>query len=352
MKIQRIFALFYAICFIAGISASAQPVPYPNGATDELEPFVHDPVMAVEDGKFYLFHTGPGINIWRSDDMEHWDTIGSVFNEVPQWMFETIPGFSGHLWAPDIYHYNGTWYLYYSVSAFGKNTSFIGVAASPTLNPDDPAYAWTDHGIIIQSFPGMDNWNAIDPNVIDDENGVPYLAFGSFWSGLQIVQLAENRIELANKEHPEIVCIASRNPSPEVMPEKGYPVGPGEGAIEGPFIIHRGAFFYLFASVDYCCRGSDSTYKMVVGRSMSVEGPYLDKEGISMVDGGGTILLTGGGRWYAVGHNGVTAVDGTVYLVYHAYDSENLHAWARLQIKPLVWEDDWPTVSKTSCCVK
>ena len=168
--------------------------------------------MALEEGVYYMFHTGPGINIWNSKDMEHWNTQGSVFTEVPEYMFETIPGFSGHLWAPDIYQYDGTWYLYYSVSAFGKNTSFIGVATSPTLNPESPEYGWTDHGIVIQSFPGMDNFNAIDPNIIDDENDDAWMSFGSFWSGLKIVKLSDDRLTLADSEHPEIIPIASRIP--------------------------------------------------------------------------------------------------------------------------------------------
>ena len=119
----------------------------------------------------------------------------------------------------------------------------------------------------------MDNWNAIDPNIIADEQGQTWMAFGSFWSGLQIVKLAPDLLRLADEEPPQILTIASRNPSPESMPTQGYPVEAGNGAIEGPFIIRHDGYFYLFASIDYCCRGADSTYKMIVGRSPSVTGP-------------------------------------------------------------------------------
>ena len=61
----------------------------------------------------------------------------------------------------------GLYYLYYSVSAFGKNTSCIGVATNKTLHPSSPDYKWTDHGKVIQSVPGRDMWNAIDPNLVN-----------------------------------------------------------------------------------------------------------------------------------------------------------------------------------------
>ncbi len=345
MKLKRFLLIFSTVLFGISVKLVAQPVPYPEGATGELEPFVHDPVIAEEDGVFYMFHTGPGITAWKSHDLQHWDSLPSVFPEIPDYMGETIPGFSGHLWAPDIYHHNDTWFLYYSVSAFGKNTSFMGVATSPTLDPDSEDYKWTDHGLILQSFPGLNDWNAIDPNIIEDELGVAWMAFGSFWSGLKLVELADNRIELADKDNPDIISIASRKSPTKSFPEGGHSVDAGNGAIEGPFIIERGGFYYLFASIDYCCRGANSTYKMIVGRSDNVKGPYVDRDGVPLMEGGGTILLTGDDRWYGVGHNGVLRTKDTDYLVYHAYDSQNAHAWARLQIKPIVWDGNWPTVT-------
>ena len=344
-----LFAPMIALATVVALadpSVPAAPVPYPDGASGEVQPFVHDPVIAVEGDQYFLFHTGPGINVWQSSDMQHWTTLDSVFPEVPQWMFETIPGFRGHLWAPDIYHHDGTWFLYYSVSAFGRNTSFIGVASTPTLDPESSEFGWTDHGIVIQSFPGLNNWNAIDANVIDDQDGTPWLAFGSFWGGLQIVQLADNRIELADPEEPEVITIASRNPGPAEMPDGGYPEQAGSGAIEAPFLVYRDGYYYLFASTDYCCRGADSTYKMIVGRSKSVTGPYVDQNGVPMNEGGGTLLLEGDDRWYGVGHNGVTHVDGVDYLVYHGYDSQHEYAWARLLINPIHWKNGWPTVTR------
>ena len=127
---------------------------------------VNDPVMIKQDDTYYLFNTGWGITAWSSKDMINWKREKSVFKDPPGWAINAVPGFKGHIWAPDISYYNGSYYLYYSVSAFGKNTSCIGLAVNKTLDPDDPDFMWVDHGIIIQSVPGRDLWNAIDPNLV------------------------------------------------------------------------------------------------------------------------------------------------------------------------------------------
>src|SRR5690606_966905 len=96
---------------------------------------VHDPVMAKEGSKYYLFSTGPGISFYSSSDMKSWKPEGRVFAGEPTWARKAAPTFNDHIWAPDIYHYNGKYYLYYSVSGFGKNTSGIGVTTNTTLDP-------------------------------------------------------------------------------------------------------------------------------------------------------------------------------------------------------------------------
>lgn len=339
---KKIPFLFLTIC-LSGCILHAQDVPYPNEVEGVMQPFVHDPVIMEQEGVYYMFHTGPGITAWKSEDLKHWDTVGSVFPTLPEWMHETISGFSGHIWAPDISYHDGTYYLFYSVSAFGKNTSCIGLATNVTLCPDDPDFKWVDHGIIIQSFPGLTNWNAIDPNIIEDDEGTPYMAFGSFWGGLQIVELTPDRKALA-EDWTQLTTIASRNRGMEEMPVQGYPINAGGGAIEAPFIYKHGGFYYLFASIDYCCRGPKSTYKMIVGRSEHVKGPYLDQAGVSMLEGGGSIVLTGDENWYGVGHNAVCKFEGQDYLIFHAYDAADERGRARLRIEELSW--DWPNVIK------
>jgi arabinan endo-1,5-alpha-L-arabinosidase len=304
---------------------------------------VHDPVMIRQDSVYHLYCTGRGIASWSSTDMQHWKAEQAVFAAPPQWAIEAVPGFKGHIWAPDISYYHGLYYLYYSVSAFGKNTSCIGVATNKTLDTASPEYQWTDHGKLIESIPGKTNWNAIDPNLIVDKNGTPYLAFGSFWGGIKIVKLNKDRVSLA-QSLADIPTIASRITAASATNSKALndnPVNAGGNAIEAPFIFRKGKYYYLFFSADYCCKGPKSTYKMMVGRSKKLLGPYVDQESEDLAHGGGTILMAGDENWYGVGHNAVCTFNGTNYLIYHGYDAAD-KGISKLRISKLTWKNDWP----------
>ncbi len=309
---------------------------------------VHDPVMIQQNGTYYLFSTGWGISVWSSPDMKNWSREKPVFDEAPQWAVEAVDGFKGHIWAPDIAFYNGQYYLYYSISAFGKNTSCIGLITNKTLHPDDPDFEWVDHGKIIQSYPGKTNWNAIDPNLIVAEDGTPYLSFGSFWDGLKLVKLKADA-KSVGEDLNQIPTIASRKKSteePNPPSVDDNPVDAGGNAIEAPFIFKKGDYYYLFASIDYCCKGVKSTYKMIVGRAKSIPGPYVDKEGNSLATGGGSILLKGDENWYGVGHNSTYTFNDIDYLVFHGYDAHD-DGKPKLIIKTLAWDEDgWPFVDE------
>ncbi|MBI1258175.1 MAG: family 43 glycosylhydrolase, partial [Chloroflexi bacterium] len=115
-------------------------------------------------------------------------------------------------------------------------------------------------------------------------------------------------------------------------------------AIEAPFIIRKGDYYYLFASYDFCCRGADSTYNVRVGRSDTVTGPYADKDGVAMLDGGGTQVTFPTDRWKGPGHNGILQDNGVEYIVYHAYDAEH-QGDPTMRIDQLVWDaDGWPSI--------
>ena len=150
---------------------------------------VHDPVITKEGDTYYIFATGAGIQVWSSKDMKLWKHEPPVFSATPEWAVKAVPEFKNFIWAPDIHHDKGQYYLYYSISAFGKNTSAIGVATNKTLDAASSDFKWTDHGMVIQSVPGKTDFNAIDPNVIKDENNTPWMVFGSFWGGIKQVKL-------------------------------------------------------------------------------------------------------------------------------------------------------------------
>lgn len=300
------------------------------------ETIVHDPVMIQQDGTYYLFCTGKGISMFSSKDMTNWTKLNQIFETAPQWVSKVVPNFDNHIWAPDVSFHNGQYYLYYSVSAFAKNTSAIGVATNKTLNPADKNYKWEDHGIVIQSVPNRDLWNAIDPNLIYDENNTPWLTFGSFWNGLKMVKL---NADLKTIAQPEEWYTVARRERTFTLEDKD----PGDAALEAPFIFKKEGYYYLFLSWDYCCRGENSTYKVVVGRSKTVQGPYLDATGKSLFEGGGTLVIEGNKNWAGVGHNSTYTFKGKDYLVFHAYDMAQRGA-PKLKIKEVKWENGWPKV--------
>jgi arabinan endo-1,5-alpha-L-arabinosidase len=319
----------------------------PTAAPPPLQISVHDPVMIRENGIYYIFATGQGVSVWSSKDMKEWKREKPVFSAVPAWVTEAIPTFRGRsFWAPDISFYDGKYYLYYSVSAFGKNTSCIGVATNVTLDPADPRFKWEDHGKVIQSYPGKTNWNAIDPNLITDDTGTPYLVFGSFWDGLKLAKLKPDRLGLAD-DPDNLPTFASRKTDPKAenpAAPAGNPPDAGGNAIEAPFVFKHDGYFYLFASIDYCCRGAKSDYKMIVGRAKAVTGPYVDRAGVPLARGGGTLVLAGDAAWYGVGHNAVCHFDGTDYLIFHGYDAAD-QARAKLRIEKISWDAaGWPVV--------
>jgi len=295
---------------------------------------VHDPVIIREGEWYYVFATGGSIR--RSKDLRHWTACGRVFEKLPEWAAKEIPGVRGGYWAPDISFHNGVYRLYYSVSTFGKRDSALGLATNRTLDPGNPAYKWVDEGMVFRSH-SEDDFNAIDPNLAVDQKGRHWLVFGSFWGGIKMRRIDPVSGKLST-EDTTLYTLAGRPRSPK--PDGGMTAA----AIEAPFIVRHGSWFYLFVSFDYCCRGANSTYNVVVGRSRNITGPYLDVSGKPMAEGGGTRLTTGTSLWRGPGHQGLLLrKKGPDLMVFHAYDGAT--GRPALQISTVVWEHDWPRVA-------
>lgn len=301
---------------------------------------VHDPSIIKDGGDYYIFATGRGIPILHSTDLTHWESAGRVFEAMPAWATEAVPQARGSsLWAPDISDFAGRYHLYYSVSSFGSQRSAIGLALNEVLDPASPKYRWVDQGLVVESHPGTSSFNAIDPNVVLDEAGEPWLSWGSFWGGIKMRKL-DLRTGRLSTEDTTLYSLAARQGTEMTT-------GPNDAqSIEGPYIIHRGEYYYLFASFDMCCRGVNSTYNVRVGRSRQVTGPYVDASGVPMTEGGGTVILRGDpqGRVRGPGHNSILTESDRQYIVHHYYDADD-NGRSKLQIRPLTWSaDGWPTV--------
>jgi arabinan endo-1,5-alpha-L-arabinosidase len=303
--------------------ASAAAAAYPNPGTVTGSIGVHDPeVVRAPNGRYIVVHTGNNISIKTSTNRIAWSNGGVVWPNGAPW---TTPytGGSANLWAPDISFLNGQYYLYYSASTFGSQRSAIFLATSPTA----AAGSWTHRGLVIESSTAV-NYNAIDPNLVVDAAGQWWLSFGSFWSGLKLIRLdPATGLRFAGDTAVRSLATRPSNVS---------------GAVEAPTIHRRGGFYYLFASFDFCCRGAASTYRIMVGRSASVTGPYVDRNGTAMTSGGGTEILAGHGSIHGPGHQALlTDVDGDV-LFYHYYADNGA---ALLGINRIGWDSaGWPYV--------
>jgi arabinan endo-1,5-alpha-L-arabinosidase len=342
--------LFVHITMLAAMfsipAVYAQPlaptVPQVIGVTGDVEG-VHDPSIIKDGSSWYLFGTATGpkrggeLPVRCSQDLHHWSRCGYVLPGIPQWIQNESPE-TKELWAPDISYVDGQYHLYYAFSAFGKNTSGIALLTNKTLDPKDSQFHWVDQGLVLQSKVG-DDFNAIDPNLILDESGQAWLAFGSFWNGIKMRKL-DCRTGKVSAEDTSLYSLASRK-RPDNSPPAPPGLPPDWQAIEAPFIVQHGDYYYLFVSFDLCCRGTKSTYKTMVGRSPSVTGPYLDKSGKPMLEGGGSPLLTGNKRWLGPGGESILRQKDGDIIVFHAYDATTGHPF--LQISTLAWNDGWPS---------
>ncbi|MGA7159310.1 MAG: arabinan endo-1,5-alpha-L-arabinosidase [Acidobacteriaceae bacterium] len=340
MSTQLKIALTLAsVLVVAGICKAQTPRVY-NLSGDVA--WTHDPSIAKDGKTWYVFATGRTrqggqFAVRCSDDLEHWKLCGQVFNAIPAWITKRSPG-TKDLWAPDVSYENHEYRLYYAYSLFGKNTSGIALAVNKTLDPTSPDYNWVDKGLVLEST-AADNFNAIDPNFVRDHHGNDWLAFGSFWDGIKMRRLDDATGLLSSKD-TKLYSLARRVKPADAAPARpGLP--PDWEAIEAPFIVFHGGYYYLFTSWDLCCRGIKSTYKTMVGRSKSVTGPYVDASGKPLLEGGGTPLLIGNSRWLGPGGESLyMGPKGNDLIVFHAYDAKT--GRPSMQLSTIAWTNGWP----------
>lgn len=343
MMKRNITLLILVVLLLVGSTSFAQspnrrPFRRPMAYVSDTV-MVHDPVMAYENGLYYLLSTGRGVSWATSKDRKSWVIQPTPFiEEIPAWAPDSVPGFRGHVWAPDIIYWHDRWWLSYSCSTFGKNTSAIGLMSTESLTS-----AWKDEGCIVRSEMGRDNWNAIDSNFIIDENDQPWLVWGSFWDGIQMARLDET-MHLAS----EPVTVARRYSTHQAnKPENPTSQYAGQNAIEAPFIFRHGDYYYLFVSWDYCCRGAQSNYRVAVGRSKTVNGPYVDRNGKMLTEGGGTLVMEGDKKEFeAAGHSAAYHFGDEDIFICHGY-STGLGGASILIQRSIKWTDDgWLVISE------
>ncbi|MEK7949004.1 arabinan endo-1,5-alpha-L-arabinosidase [Luteolibacter soli] len=310
LMLPRVFLLFLA----AALPLAAQFRP------DDPYPRIHDPSTVVTEGaEAWCLCTGMGISLLHRENDGRWKREAPLFREYPAWHKTEVPENKGHLWAPDIIRLKDRWFVYYSVSSFGSNHSAIGLVTGKTLDPKSKDYGWKDEGVVMRSR-RADRFNAIDPAVILDD-GKLWMSYGSFWEGIFLIELNPETGLRKNDDAPLKLAMNME--------------------IEAPFIHKHDGWYYLFVNWGKCCRGVDSTYEIRVGRSKKITGPYLDKDGTDMKDGGGSAFLATQGRFIGPGHASIFREKGKEWLVHHYYDKDR-NGRSDLRMLPLAWKNGWP----------
>lgn len=290
--------------------------------------------QAADDHSWYLYCTNERfadygyvhlLPIFKSEDLVHWSYISDVFAVTPSWVAT-----DGGLWAPDIRFFNGQYYLYYSVSDTKQGGAAIFVATSNT-----PSGPWTGHPTpVVEPGPAPCCGGlraTIDPAIVDD-GAQKYIFYGSFNGGISARALSPDGMSTSRSSQVQITT-----------PDR----------YEASYIVKHDDFYYLMVSAGDCCAGELSGYGVFVARSKNPLGPYVDRDGSSLLDprvGGTPVLSMNGNRWVGPGHNAVfTDAAGQDWMVYHAVDVNHPYfagSWTRrpVMMDPMNWVDEWPVV--------
>lgn len=291
----------------------ANPV-FPIVDGERKNTYQADPyVVRDDDGTFYLYCTQTDVYtpelvfkrgpIWKSDDMQSWEYVGDVFeNYVPDW---GTPG--AGVWAPTVCKVGNTWNFYYSLSVGGDENPGIGVATAPT-----PYGPWTHYGKLFDSKE-IGVTNSIDPHVFYDNDRL-YMVFGSYGGLITLIELTDDGLGLMGGleyQRENKVALAGF----EVFNNDNY---------EGSFIMKKDGWYYLFLSTGSALSGKQSTYHVVVARSQSLTGPYIDSQGRDMFgpNRGDAVVTPSLSGAMGTGHCVVIQDDaGEYWMVYHGYDT-------------------------------
>ena len=280
-------------------------------------------VIRTEDG-FYLYATQTDkywVPIYFSKDLVNWEFKRTAFRNATK---PQIPG-GGAFWAPEIRHINGKYVLYFSWAKWGDgDASYTAVATS-----DSPLGDFVNSKELLtkEDFGS----NCIDQFYYEEDNK-KYMFVGSF-NGIYVTEFTDDGLSVKRNE----------NGTPTL---KKQVCGK---AFEGTNIYKKNGYYYLFASINNCCDGERSRYKVVVGRSQDLLGPYLDKSGKDMINNAWELVLEGDGqKFFGPGHNSIIVQDdaGTDWMIYHSYVKENGEVGGRLgMLDRVLWtEDGWPYI--------
>jgi arabinan endo-1,5-alpha-L-arabinosidase len=271
---------------------------------------IHDPSTVVAcDGKLYTYGTG-----------------GSSLVSDDGWTWRSGTPLPRRGLAPDVIHLGDRYYVYVAANIGAQPKAAVNMIWSKTLDPSSPDYKWEEGGVVASSD-GVEDSNAIDPGVfLDPKDGRLWLTYGSYFGYIRLVELDPKTGKRANaSEKPRDLAINC----------------------EASDMMFHDGWYYLLATHGSCCRGADSGYNIRVGRSKKVTGPFLDADGIDMIQGGGKLLIGSGGRLIGPGHFGLLDLgDGVQKFSMHWEADLDKGGASVLDIRPLLWKDGWPVAGE------
>ena len=320
-KIMNLFLVGHIFCFFLNFKLLAQIDN--TELSGNLQ--IHDPSTIIKcNDKYWIFGTGRGIISKFSTNLKDWVSGPRVINTPPTWITSTVPENNGVFWAPDIVKVKGQYRLYYSVSSWGKNDSAIALVTNDTLDPQDPQYQWIDRGIVIKSVK-TNNFNAIDPSIFIDSDDSHWMVFGSYWSGIKLIRLDPITGKRISPDSPMFALAWNIS-------------------IEAPYIYKHENLYYLFVNWGTCAQGVNSTYNIRIGRSKKITGPYIDKDGLDMLHGGGSLFLNATNNFIGPGHAAILKDNDVYWFSFHYYDGKH-NGRPTLNIRRLSWgTDGWPVL--------
>ena len=298
--------------YLLGLSLTISSLSFSSAVAQIGAPYSHDPSTIVEcDGKYYTFGTGGGGII--SDDGWSWHSGAER------------PGGGA---APDAMKIGDRYLIIYGATGgglFGNHNGRILTMWNKTLDPNSPDFKYTP-AIEVASSDGMEDCDAIDPSVLlDPTTGRLWASYGTYFGNIRLIELDPNTGERVKGNVEKDIAIDC----------------------EASALIFRDGWYYLLGTHGTCCDGVNSTYNIVVGRSRSVEGPYVDNVGRDMFHGGGRLVITAGDRVCGPGHFGRTVLDEGVEIMSCHYEADfDMGGRSVLGVRPLLWKNGWPVAGE------
>ena len=228
--------------------------------------------------------------------------------------------------APDVIHIGDRYYVYVAANIGAQPKAAINMIWSRSLDPDSPNYKWEEGGVVASSD-GVEDCNAIDPGVfLDPTDGRLWLVYGSYFGYIRLVELDPKTGKRLNQnDQPRDLAINC----------------------EASDMMYHDGWYYLLATHGSCCRGADSGYNIRMGRAKKVTGPFLDHDGVDMIQGGGKLLIGSGGRVVGAGHFGLLDLgEGVQKFSMHWEADLDKGGASVLDIRPLQWKDGWPVAGE------